>query len=33
MIQGGTVSDHKGLSLPGMNVSVPAMSAKDIADL
>ena len=33
VIQGGTVSDHKGLSLPGMNVSVPAMSAKDFADL
>ncbi len=30
---GGTVSDNKGLSLPGMNVSVPALSAKDIADL
>ena len=33
VIQGGTVSDHKGLSLPGMNVSVPAMSPKDFADL
>jgi pyruvate kinase len=33
VVEGGTVSDHKGLSLPGMNVSVPAMSAKDIADL
>jgi pyruvate kinase len=33
VIEGGTVSDNKGLSLPGMNVSVPAMSAKDIADL
>ena len=31
--QGGTVSDHKGLSLPRMNVSMPALSAKDIADL
>jgi pyruvate kinase len=31
--EGGTVSDNKGLSLPGMNVSVPAMSEKDIADL
>ncbi|MGH3711031.1 MAG: pyruvate kinase [Pseudonocardiaceae bacterium] len=31
--EGGLVSDHKGLSLPGMNVSVPAMSAKDVADL
>ena len=33
VVEGGTVSDHKGLSLPGMNVSVPAMSVKDIADL
>ncbi|HZS21908.1 MAG TPA: pyruvate kinase, partial [Pseudonocardiaceae bacterium] len=33
VVEGGAVSDHKGLSLPGMNVSVPALSAKDIADL
>ena len=33
VIEGGMVSDNKGLSLPGMNVSVPALSAKDIADL
>ena len=31
--EGGPVSDNKGLSLPGMNVSVPALSEKDIADL
>ena len=31
--EGGPVSNNKGLSLPGMNVSVPAMSGKDIADL
>src|SRR6478609_9904346 len=31
--EGGTVSNNKGISLPGMNVSVPAMSDKDIADL
>jgi pyruvate kinase len=30
---GGPVSNNKGLSLPGMNVSVPALSEKDIADL
>ena len=30
---GGKVSDNKGVSLPGMNVSVPALSGKDIADL
>src|SRR5262249_42482039 len=33
VIEGGMVSDNKGLSLPGMNVSVPALSEKDIADL
>jgi pyruvate kinase len=33
VVEGGPVSDHKGLSLPGMNVSVPALSVKDIADL
>jgi pyruvate kinase len=31
--EGGTVSNNKGISLPGMDVSVPAMSAKDIEDL
>ncbi|UQE73511.1 pyruvate kinase [Gordonia sp. PP30] len=31
--EGGTVSNHKGLSLPGMNISVPALSEKDVADL
>ena len=31
--EGGPVSNNKGLSLPGMNVSVPAMSGKDNADL
>ena len=30
---GGRVSDNKGLSLPGMNVSVPALSEKDVSDL
>src|SRR5947199_395737 len=29
----GSRSDNKGLSLPGMNVSVPALSEKDVADL
>jgi pyruvate kinase len=33
VIEGGTVSDHKGLSLPRMNISVPALSTKDLADL
>jgi pyruvate kinase len=31
--EGGPVSNNKGLSLPGVGVSVPALSAKDIADL
>jgi pyruvate kinase len=30
---GGTVSDHKGINLPGVDVSVPAMTPKDEADL
>ena len=33
VVEGGTVSNNKGVSLPGMNVSVPALSDKDIADL
>jgi pyruvate kinase len=31
--EGGEVSNNKGLSLPGMNISVPALSEKDIEDL
>ena len=31
--EGGRVSNNKGVSLPGMNVSVPPLSEKDIADL
>jgi pyruvate kinase len=31
--EGGVVSNNKGLSLPGVEVSVPAMSDKDSADL
>src|SRR5215207_765232 len=33
VVEGGKVSDHKGINLPGVAVSVPAMSEKDIADL
>ncbi len=33
VIEGGMVSDHKGLNLPGVAVSVPAMSDKDMEDL
>ncbi|MGH3359485.1 MAG: pyruvate kinase [Nocardioidaceae bacterium] len=30
---GGVVSNHKGINLPGVHVSVPAMSEKDVHDL
>lgn len=33
VIEGGMVSDNKGLNLPGVAVSVPALSEKDIEDL
>ncbi len=33
VIEGGVVSDHKGLNLPNVNVSVPALTPKDIEDL
>lgn len=33
VIEGGMVSDHKGLNLPGVAVSVPALSHKDVEDL
>ena len=33
VIQPGMVSNNKGLNLPGVAVSVPALSEKDIADL
>ncbi|MFR9731697.1 pyruvate kinase [Saccharopolyspora sp. MS10] len=33
VVEGGPVSDNKGLSMPGMDVSVPAMSDKDVQDL
>jgi pyruvate kinase len=31
--EGGVVSNNKGLSLPGVSVSVPALSEKDVEDL
>jgi len=33
VVVGGTVSDHKGINLPGVAVSVPALSDKDADDL
>ncbi|MGY2085097.1 pyruvate kinase [Blastococcus sp. SYSU DS0539] len=33
VVEGGQVSNNKGLSLPGVAVSVPALSAKDERDL
>ncbi|MER5861495.1 pyruvate kinase [Streptomyces sp. NPDC059688] len=33
VVEGGMISDHKGLNLPGVAVSVPALSEKDEDDL
>src|SRR5204862_442451 len=33
VLVGGPVSDHKGLNLPGVKVSVPALTSKDADDL
>ena len=33
VLVGGQVSDHKGLNLPGVRVSVPALTGKDADDL
>lgn len=33
VVEGGPVSNNKGVSLPGMNISVPALSEKDRNDL
>src|SRR6266849_154019 len=33
VLVGGQVSDHKGLNLPGIRVSVPALTGKDADDL
>ncbi|MGK5632599.1 pyruvate kinase [Streptomyces sp. URMC 123] len=33
VIEGGVISDHKGINLPGVAVNVPALSEKDIEDL
>ncbi|MFH0242322.1 pyruvate kinase [Streptomyces sp. HK10] len=33
VIEGGVISDHKGINLPGVAVNVPALSGKDVEDL
>ncbi len=33
VVEGGMVSDHKGINLPGVAVGVPALSEKDVQDL
>ncbi|MEO3749709.1 pyruvate kinase [Streptomyces sp. B6B3] len=33
VIEGGVISDHKGINLPGVAVNVPALSEKDVTDL
>jgi len=33
VVEGGRISDHKGINLPGVPVSVPALTEKDVDDL
>ena len=33
VVSGGPISDHKGINLPGANVSSPSLTKKDLADL
>ena len=33
VVNGGPISDHKGINLPGVNVSIPSLTEKDLADL
>jgi pyruvate kinase len=33
VVTGGPISDRKGINLPGVNVSTPSLTKKDIADL
>ena len=33
VVSGGPISDHKGINLPGVQVSIPSLTDKDLADL
>ncbi|MBS1855829.1 MAG: pyruvate kinase [Acidobacteria bacterium] len=33
VVTGGPISDHKGINLPGVRVSIPSLTEKDLADL
>jgi pyruvate kinase len=33
VVSGGTVGDHKGINLPGVAVSIPSLTEKDLSDL
>jgi pyruvate kinase len=33
VVEGGLVADHKGVNLPGVHISAPAVTAKDVVDL
>ncbi|MGH8012351.1 MAG: pyruvate kinase [Candidatus Binataceae bacterium] len=33
IVSGGALSDHKGINLPGVKISAPALTRKDIGDL
>ncbi len=33
VVSGGPVGDHKGINLPGVRVSIPSLTQKDLADL
>ena len=33
VVNGGPIGDHKGINLPGVQVSIPSLTEKDLADL
>jgi pyruvate kinase len=33
VVEGGVVGDHKGLNLPGVHITAPALTTKDLVDL